>query len=60
MRIEPDWQALSEHAARLIDVPLRELVAADAARPLDFSVRVGAIYGNFARQRSHGPSTRRW
>lgn len=51
MRIEPDWQALSEHAARLIDVPLRELVAADAARPLDFSVRVGAIYGNFARQR---------
>ena len=51
MRIDPSWQALSQHAARLYDVPLRELIAADSHRPMDFSVRVGPVYANFARQR---------
>jgi glucose-6-phosphate isomerase len=51
MRIDPSWQALSNHAARLYDRPLRELIAGDAKRPTDFSVRVGPLYANFARQR---------
>jgi glucose-6-phosphate isomerase len=51
MRIDPSWQALSTHAARLYETPLRELIAADPDRPRDFSLRVGPVYGNFARQR---------
>ena len=51
MRIDPSWQALSNHAARLYETPLRELIAADPQRPSDFSVRVGSLYANFARQR---------
>jgi glucose-6-phosphate isomerase len=51
MRIDPSWQALSNHAARLYATPLRELIAADPQRPLDFSLRVGPLYANFARQR---------
>ncbi len=51
MRIAPDWQALSLHAARLCEKPLRELIAEDPARPCEFTVRVGALYANFSRQR---------
>jgi glucose-6-phosphate isomerase len=51
MRIDPSWQALSSHAARLFDLPLRELIARDPQRPRDFSLRVGPLYANFARQR---------
>ena len=51
MRIAPDWQALSLHAARLCEKPLRELLVEDPARPCDFTVRVGALYANFSRQR---------
>jgi glucose-6-phosphate isomerase len=51
MRIDPSWQTLSTHAARLHQTTLRELIAADGRRPRDFSVRVGALYANFARQR---------
>ena len=32
MRIDPSWQALSYHAARLHDVPLRELIADSGRR----------------------------
>jgi glucose-6-phosphate isomerase len=51
MRIDPSWQALSNHAARLYETPLRELIAADPRRPRDFSLRVGPLYASFARQR---------
>jgi glucose-6-phosphate isomerase len=51
MRIPPSCQALSEHAARLIDVPLSRLVAGDPARATDFALRVGPLYASFARQR---------
>jgi glucose-6-phosphate isomerase len=51
MRIDPSWQALSTHAARLYETPLRELIAADPQRPRDFSLRVGPLYASFARQR---------
>jgi glucose-6-phosphate isomerase len=51
MQIDSQWQALSRHAARLIDAPVRELIAADPARGADFALAVGPIYANFARQR---------
>ena len=51
MKIAPAWQSLSLLAARLCEKPLRELIAEDASRPQDFALRVGAIYGNFSRQR---------
>jgi glucose-6-phosphate isomerase len=51
MRIAPDWQALSLQAARLCEKPLRELIAEDPARSRDFTLRVGALYANFSRQR---------
>jgi len=51
MRIEAEWQALCTHAARMVDVPLRDLIAADAGRTRDFSLRVGPVYANFSRQR---------
>jgi glucose-6-phosphate isomerase len=51
MRIAPSWQTLSAQAARLCERHLRDLIAADPARAHDFSVRVGALYGNFSRQR---------
>ena len=51
MKIELRWQPLSQHAARLIDVPVRDLIAGDAARSHDFALRVGPLYANFARQR---------
>jgi glucose-6-phosphate isomerase len=51
MQIDAQWQALSGHAARLIDKPLRDIIAGDGARTQDFALRVGPIYANFARQR---------
>jgi glucose-6-phosphate isomerase len=51
MQIDPQWEALSAQAARLVDVPVSRLIAADAARPRDFALRVGPLYANFARQR---------
>lgn len=51
MRIAPSWQTLSAHAARLCESRLADLIAADPARARDFSLRVGALYGNFSRQR---------
>ncbi|TCZ87388.1 glucose-6-phosphate isomerase [Lysobacter sp. N42] len=43
--------ALRAAAARISDVPLRELVSADADRVRDFALRVGPIHASFARQR---------
>jgi len=51
MRVDPAWQRLSEHAARLVDARVQELVAADPARAADFALGVGPLYANFARQR---------
>ena len=51
MRIEADWMGLSEQAARMIDLPLREIIAANPARTSELALRVGPIYGNFSRQR---------
>jgi glucose-6-phosphate isomerase len=51
MHVDPAWQALSEHAARLVEARVRSLVAADPARSHDFALRVGPQYANFARQR---------
>ena len=51
MQIDAQWQSLSRHAARLIDTPLRELIAADGARSGDLALRVGPVYASFARQR---------
>ncbi len=50
MRIDPDWQAISTEAARLIDIPLTQLLTDDAARAGKFSLRVGPIHASFARQ----------
>ncbi len=50
MRIDPDWQAISTEAARLIDTPLTQLVAQDPERAATFSLRVGPIHASFARQ----------
>ncbi|MGI8560205.1 MAG: glucose-6-phosphate isomerase [Luteimonas sp.] len=47
-----DWvDSLQAHARRLRDKPIARLVADDAARTGDFSLRVGPLYANFARQR---------
>ena len=43
--------ALAPHAARLATAGLTELVADDPRRARDFSLRVGPLYANFARQR---------
>jgi hypothetical protein len=43
MQIDCQWRALSAHAARLIDAPLRELIAADAGRSEALALRVGPI-----------------
>lgn len=51
MRIDPDWQALSVEAARLIQTPLSELTTSRADRAREFSLRVGPVYASFARQR---------
>jgi glucose-6-phosphate isomerase len=51
MRIAPFWQALGAHAARLVDVPLPQLLAQDPARAQAHALRVGPLYANFARQR---------
>jgi glucose-6-phosphate isomerase len=51
MQIDSQWQALSRHAARLIDRPLKELIAADPGRGRQMALRVGPLYANFARQR---------
>ena len=56
MRIAPSWQTLSAHAARLCESRLADLIGADDARARDFSVRVGALYGNFSRQRYDRPA----
>ena len=51
MQIDAQWQALSLHAARLIDSRIIDLVAADPGRAHASSLRVGSIYANFSRQR---------
>ena len=51
MRVDPAWQALSEHAARLVEARVAGLVAEDPARSHEFALRVGPLYANFARQR---------
>ncbi|MGH8029894.1 MAG: glucose-6-phosphate isomerase [Arenimonas sp.] len=51
MRIPESWQALVAHSARLSDVPLRALLAADPARAADFALQAGPLYASFARQR---------
>ena len=51
MRIEAEWATLSEHAARLVDRRLPDLLAADPGRATDLALRVGPLYANFARQR---------
>ena len=51
MRIDASWQALSQEAARLIDVSLRDLLADDPDRARDLCLRVGPLYANFSRQR---------
>jgi glucose-6-phosphate isomerase len=51
MHVDPAWQALSEHAARLVEARVASLVAADPARSHDFALRLGPLYANFARQR---------
>jgi glucose-6-phosphate isomerase len=51
MRSQPLVDHLSAHAARLIHTPIRELVARDPDRAQAFSVRVGPLYANFARQK---------
>jgi len=43
--------SLSAEAARLAQRSLTDLAAADPARGTDFSLRVGPLYANFARQR---------
>jgi glucose-6-phosphate isomerase len=48
---DPQWQALCAQAARLVDVPVSGLIAADPARARDYALRVGPVYANFARQR---------
>ena len=42
---------LREEAARLRGVQLQDLMAADPTRAVDFALRVGPLYANFARQR---------
>ncbi|MFZ5656143.1 MAG: glucose-6-phosphate isomerase, partial [Pseudomonadota bacterium] len=42
--------ALRAAAAPVSDVPLRELISADADRVRDFALRVGPIHASFARQ----------
>ena len=41
---------LRAQAGRVIQNPLRQLIADDPARAQDFSLRVGPVYANFARQ----------
>ncbi|MFC3815723.1 glucose-6-phosphate isomerase [Lysobacter sp. GCM10012299] len=41
---------LRAQAGRVIQTPLKDLVAADPARAQRFAVRVGPVYANFARQ----------
>jgi len=47
----PHFAALRAHAARLADTSLKQLIANDPARASDFTLRVGPLYANFARQR---------
>ena len=49
MTLDPHWQTLRRHAARLRDVPLRDLVRAEG-RAAGHALRVGPLYANFARQ----------
>jgi glucose-6-phosphate isomerase len=51
MQIDPQWQALSEQAARLVDVPLSRLLADEPGRASALALRLGPLYANFARQR---------
>ena len=51
MRIDADWQAISTEAARVVDIPLSQLIAADPRRVSDYALRVGPIHASFARQR---------
>jgi glucose-6-phosphate isomerase len=47
---------LVPHAARLIEARLPDLIRLDPARNRDFSLRVGPLHANFARQRLDLPA----
>ncbi|MFY2764492.1 glucose-6-phosphate isomerase [Arenimonas sp. MALMAid1274] len=49
-RKAPDWEALRAHARRLGARTLSAQLAADPSRATDFSLDVGALHANFARQ----------
>ena len=51
MRPHPVLDQLGPHAARLIHNPIAHVLAADHERCSGFSLRVGPIYANFARQK---------
>ncbi|MFT4257577.1 MAG: glucose-6-phosphate isomerase [Pseudoxanthomonas sp.] len=44
------FESLKTHASRLQGVHARDLLAADPSRAAGFSLRVGPLYANFARQ----------
>jgi glucose-6-phosphate isomerase len=47
---QADWQALAEHAERCKPQAISALIAAEASRAQDFSLQLGPLYFNFARQ----------
>jgi len=51
-----DFATLRTHAERLSATAVSALVDNDAARAQSLSLRVGALYANFARQRYDGPA----
>ncbi len=51
MRCAPWIEPLTAQAARLLDLPIRELIAADPARAEVLSLRVGPLQLSLARQR---------
>lgn len=50
MNVAAGMQALRAHAARLENLPPAVQLARDPARSRDWSLRVGPLYANFARQ----------
>jgi glucose-6-phosphate isomerase len=52
----PEWQALSAHAARLRDVPLRRLFADDSGRADRFALSAVEIHLDYAKHRIDQPA----
>ena len=50
MSHEARLSQLSAQAGRVVQTPLQKLIVDDPARAQDFSLRVGPVYANFARQ----------